>query len=385
MAYPKQTPKLPFLESDILTQITVTYEDIIAEPSKLQHLTDKYGIIIVTNLADNCSQLAEGIKQSMLAMINEPKLNHQQQELIWDIRDGYKKWNRDMIVGIPSKGYSTTKGMPQSKGAWAVRKNPKVREIFGLIHQTDPKDLAVSNDVVYTNMVSRTSEPTSCCAHVTQNDAIKVGSKLSVQGVFHLTDCLTSDTANTAVWIGSHHEEIYRPLQQAIVPNTKTDHEMYLWDLPEKLKDQYHQGWIKHARQVPVPAGAMLLFNSRCIHQCYNTTGGYRVAVPISWEPKSIRDQHPDGRKMLINKLRQVLQGQPTTHWGSLGITNESGHLSYRGKVPMLTLCPEPLRTDLLRFNHVQPAESYKRKGGLYRMSLKQLKNLIKPEYLEMM
>ena len=98
MAYPKQTPKLPFLESDILTQITVTYEDIIAEPSKPQHLTDKYGIIIVTNLADNCSQLAEGIKQSMLAMINEPKLNHQQQELIWDIRDDIKS-GIDMIVG----------------------------------------------------------------------------------------------------------------------------------------------------------------------------------------------------------------------------------------------------------------------------------------------
>ena len=49
-------------------------------------------------------------------------------------------------------------------------------------------------------------------------------------------------------------------------------------------------------RRVPVPSGALLLWNSRTLHQGW--TGGRRLAQPVCWEPRSRRSHAALVRKV---------------------------------------------------------------------------------------
>merc|ERR1712232_612925 len=71
--------------------------------------------------------------------------------------------------------------------------------------------------------------------------------------------------------------------------------------------------WRQHARRAPIPAGSLLLWSSRTVHQGW--TGGPRLAQPVCWEPKSRRNP-----QAYDNKLRLAALGLPSTHWASLGI-----------------------------------------------------------------
>jgi hypothetical protein len=67
---------------------------------------------------------------------------------------------------------------------------------------------------------------------------------------------------------------------------------------------------------VPVPAGALLLWNSRTIHQGW--APGPRLAQPVCWEPKARRS-----RDALIRKAVCCIHGYPTTHWAALGFYHD--------------------------------------------------------------
>merc|ERR1719442_225689 len=72
-------------------------------------------------------------------------------------------------------------------------------------------------------------------------------------------------------------------------------------------------GWCAAARRAPVPAGGLLLWNSRTVHQGWR--GGPRLAQPVCWEPASRRPAAARERK-----LRMAALGLPSTHWASLGL-----------------------------------------------------------------
>ena len=66
------------------------------------------------------------------------------------------------------------------------------------------------------------------------------------------------------------------------------------------------------ARRVPVPAGALLLWDSRLTHQGWS--GGPRLAQPVCWEP---RDRRPNDA--LLRKLWMCSTGSPSSHSSSEG------------------------------------------------------------------
>merc|ERR1740121_2213771 len=72
-------------------------------------------------------------------------------------------------------------------------------------------------------------------------------------------------------------------------------------------------GYRGAARRVPVPAGGLLLWNSKTVHQGWR--GGPRLAQPVCWEPASRRPAAARERK-----LRMAALGLPSTHWASLGL-----------------------------------------------------------------
>merc|ERR1712070_711700 len=87
----------------------------------------------------------------------------------------------------------------------------------------------------------------------------------------------------------------------------------------QSIRINHLQDWIERdslvadaisgTRRVPCPAGSLLLWDSRTIHQGW--AGGPRLAQPVCWEPRTRREQdiHALGRKIFM-----CASGIPSSH-----------------------------------------------------------------------
>merc|ERR1712217_900298 len=83
-----------------------------------------------------------------------------------------------------------------------------------------------------------------------------------------------------------------------------------------KQKRALAAGWASAARRVPVPAGALLLWNSRTIHTGWKA--GPRLAQPVCFEPIERRSA-----KERISKLRLCSLGLPSVHWAGTAMQHD--------------------------------------------------------------
>jgi len=81
----------------------------------------------------------------------------------------------------------------------------------------------------------------------------------------------------------------------------------------EELSQRLSDRWRRESRRVTAPAGSLLLWSSRTLHQGWS--GGPRLAQPVCWEPVGRRSD-----RAFEKKLRLAALGLPSTHWASLGI-----------------------------------------------------------------
>merc|ERR1712187_300862 len=74
-------------------------------------------------------------------------------------------------------------------------------------------------------------------------------------------------------------------------------------------REQLTEQAVISCRRVPCPAGSLLLWDSRTIHQGW--AGGPRLAQPICWEPRQRRESDAGalGRKMFM-----CIAGLPSSH-----------------------------------------------------------------------
>jgi len=79
-----------------------------------------------------------------------------------------------------------------------------------------------------------------------------------------------------------------------------------------RVGELIHEHFVREARRAVLPAGSMLLWDSKTIHQGWK--GGQRLAIPVCWEPSWRRKPEAHRRKMIMCAL-----GCPSTHWASLG------------------------------------------------------------------
>jgi len=66
---------------------------------------------------------------------------------------------------------------------------------------------------------------------------------------------------------------------------------------------------VTGSRRVPCPAGSLLLWDSRTIHQGW--AGGPRLAMPVCWEPRVRRERDRDA---LRRKIFMCAAGVPSSH-----------------------------------------------------------------------
>lgn len=135
------------------------------------------------------------------------------------------------------------------------------------------------------------------------------------QGVLYVWGSQEARSSSTVVWPGSHHETYQRLMRDPAMQarGHKGVHFSPLVALDDRCaREELLAGWYSGGRRVTVPPGALLLWDSRVVHQGWS--GGPRLAQPVCWEPV-----HRRSASAYERKLRLAALGLPSTHWASLG------------------------------------------------------------------
>lgn len=280
---------------------------------------------------------------------------------------GAHAWPRGTHLGSRKAAFAWRHALPHGRFAWSARAHPRVRQVFRHVYgdelagdasrhhsaadttakavDTDSagagsagssagasatgaragSDMVVSTDVLFfTPKSAATREAASCrlWPHADQNiHDPDVGHHRIFQGVLYVWPSDGSDgTTNpstTVVWPRSHHEggpygTLMADANIASVGKAGGNYCQISAMTPSPERTALMAGWCDGARRVPVPAGGLLLWSSRTMHQGW--AGGPRLAAPTCWEPAARR---PD--QALLRKLRLTALGLPSTHWACKG------------------------------------------------------------------
>lgn len=308
----------PIMSSDELTPICVPAS---APAARLRDVFARFGCCLVVDLLDakECAIL-EGLWQADLLRLVDDKqaiTPSVSDNLARVQHDGCRTWPESWQKLLGKKGCASQYGMPHGSFAWAARLHPKVRHIFASLFDVHSDELAVGLDVVFWN-ASDTTEVTSNkqWLHVDQNHRSGL-THLCAQGVLYVWPSTDLRASTTAVWPGSHLATYDRLMQDnhAVQKgrrelNSQSVRINHLHD-PYEREELARQA-IASTRRVPCPAGSLLLWDSRTIHQGWS--GGPRLAQPVCWEPKWRRDEAAYRRKLYM-----CAAGVPSSHSSSEG------------------------------------------------------------------
>jgi ectoine hydroxylase-related dioxygenase (phytanoyl-CoA dioxygenase family) len=295
---------------------------------RVKDVLSEYGFVVVKDIlsVQEQEEAEKLVYEDLVDSVDHAKIDDERMEKLVDaIKDGDERWPRASIPGIISKGFMSLKGMPQGKYAWYMRTNAKCKEIFSHLHGTD--QITVSHDVPFFNPTDVTNDEANLWPHADQNINLKIGSEKSYQGILYVWDSTQPNTSNTVVMPRSWDDDYHTLLEHATPTNlgTTSSHGLYIKDMvDEEEKKELFTKFEKEAVRVQVPAGGLLIFDSRTIHQGYPS--GARLAQPISWEPIENRTEGA-----YLRKLQAMHMGIGTTHWASLGIHHGASFMrSYR-------------------------------------------------------
>ncbi len=112
------------------------------------------------------------------------------------------------------------------------------------------------------------------------------------QSVVYVWPSTTEGASTTLVRPQSHTDVFARVMSDEItgIHGAWGAHYVELRALRDKtLAAELLAGFLAHGRRIPVPAGSVLFWNSRTMHQGHS--GGARLAAPVCWEPKARRSE----------------------------------------------------------------------------------------------
>jgi ectoine hydroxylase-related dioxygenase (phytanoyl-CoA dioxygenase family) len=377
------TYKAPFLRniSDFTVEDPTNTSEIISK-------YDEWGFVVIKNIlsSSECEDAEKLLYEDLLQCIDKTNIKDEKLKSVYqDVANSYEHFPKDSLPGLASKGFLSLCGLPQGKFAWKLRTNPIVRKIYAGLHNCEEQELCVSLDVPFFTPDTYSREDCLVWSHADQNIHVKIGSPNSHQGILYVWDATKQGTSNTVVIPKSHKNE-YFELLNAIPEHAYDAHNgIYITSIPDvKEKERLLKVWCEKSRRIPVPAGGLLIFNSRTIHQGYQN--GLRLAQTVCWEPKIYRTE-----EALIKKLQACVMGIATTHWASLGIHHGvsfitpklpkyvgNGKFHHRNIFPLKNIWLEPL-TNEANEKQVKFGRPHKR-PPTNRLDL--LTPLIKPEFL---
>jgi hypothetical protein len=226
-------------------------------------------------------------------------------------------------LGRINRAFASDYGLPHGRAAWFCRCHPNVYATFQNVFEGEVQrcsaelGLCVGMDNVFFNNCAAPEGEEGLrdrmWPHVDQSIHVRPsGLWECVQGVLYIWPT-TPRSSTTVVWPKSHST-----IFPEMMNTNECDH--HYCSLPVDLYDAF----ATEGYRVQVPAGALLLWNSRTVHQGWNV--GPRLAFPICFEPRQRRDA-----SALLRKTECCDMGAPTTHWASLGLVHGTCSLAPGG------------------------------------------------------
>mmetsp|Transcript_32687 Transcript_32687/g.74708 ORF Transcript_32687/g.74708 Transcript_32687/m.74708 type:complete len:473 (+) Transcript_32687:69-1487(+) len=267
-----------------------------ASPEKLREVYEEHGVVIVTDVltADECNIMENLLLQDFLQLVDKSApLDPIAAEALQRLSDeGLRAWPAWWSRELGFKGMASQRGLPQGWFAWAARLHPHVRQVFANLYNVPKEELAVGLDLAFfsaTDADPATTNPE--WLHVDQNH--RTGATWEcAQGVLYIWPCSESSSC-TVAWPGSQKLEYEQMMhdtfaaERAQARNGQSVHigRLHNPQLREELLEKAVQQGA--AKRIPCPAGSLLLWDSRVLHQGW--AGGPRCAHPVCWEPRARR------------------------------------------------------------------------------------------------
>ena len=194
-------------------------------------------------------------------------------------------------------------GVGNARHAWQIRTNPKVQAVFKELWKTDELVVSMDGSCYYPPIVSSTKD--KCWTH-TDQASNKIG-RVCVQGFV----ALTSNIERTLqVYEGSHllHEQYFKELattsDKSDNKNTEKD-----WNL---IDVKYLETIKYKKRTLQIPAGSLVLWDSRTFHQNSSISNEERLVQYVCYLPKN----NPKNTKAMTKKRAKYFEDmRTTTHW----------------------------------------------------------------------
>eukprot|EP00759_Apiculatamorpha_spiralis_P029670 PhF_6_TR31780/c0_g1_i1/m.46799 len=297
------TYRFRMLESHIADTVSVPFDQI---RTQLRPILDEFGFAIVCDVLTptECAHL----------------------ETLWgtDLKSIVKssgRFNGDVRtwpLGECPLGRPLQWGLAHGQFAWNCRAHPKVKEVYQQLYQGEP--VCVSLDTVFfenrpvddPHMVSnRQSGHTDLNIHLLSAEEQRPGGFDMFQSILYVWPS-GDGNSTTALWPRSHKPEVYDTYMSTFGPS---DGHYCPIQPGKKHSYEFLTKYVEGVRRVSVPAGAMLVWDSRTMHQGWE--GGPRLAQAICMEPTRRRS-----REALQKKQKLVANGVCATHWASTGRTH---------------------------------------------------------------
>lgn len=288
---------------------------------------------------------------------------------------------------------SNFRGLGQGRYPWYFRSHEKIREIYSFLYDLSPEELVVGMDAVFFKpFASPATRWTTEWGHCDHN--IKRADTgpdwLVYQSVASVWPSVTEQDATTVMWPGSH-KEIFPGMMSDPDVTPSNGHYIPLGSLLKSNSPERHrllERYQREARRIPLPAGSLLIWDSRTVHQGWSE--GMRLAMPICWEPRSRRSE-----TALRRKLRLCASGLVTTHWASLGEQHhidahrevfegeavDEGQDIMHVKLPLTTgIIPYGLREGVSWEEVKEACAAAKAKGDQSEKAAERIRSFLKPE-----
>lgn len=303
----------PMMTQNELAAITVPAS---APADQVSLVLAKHGVCLVTGiLSENeCLDFERFWQADLLSVLDSTREDNISNATAKRLREeGIGTWPEAWSANLGKKGMVSQRALPHGAFAWNSRLHTEVRKVFANIFSTPAEDLAVGLDCVFWSAAdSAAAESNNEWLHCDQNHRTGM-TWPCVQGVLYVWPSESEKSSTTVVWPGSHRD-VYRCIMDDMTAYSRGrvagGQGIHLHSLADpQLRENITSKAVAGSRRVPCPAGSLLLWDSRTIHQGW--AGGPRLAQPVCWEPRQRREQDPDA---LSRKMLMCLTGVPSSH-----------------------------------------------------------------------
>jgi len=338
---------LQWMSPEEAAAITVPIADVATRLPAVMH---EYGVAIIEGVVtgEELDALLEAWARDLRGLVDEEAMAAAPQS----VQEAYGRFLREGPSAFPLKaskffttmaGFAVDRCLCHGEFAWAVRKHARVHDVFKAMFGDAP--LVTSMDVPFFTP-SDVGKGPACpwgSAHVDQNlhdSRGDLGTISEYQGVLYAWACRPeNESTATVVWPRSYREGDetcpYATLMEDQASKRLGQFGMHYTQLEMMAGDgqlDLKKRFLQEARRVPVPAGGLLLWNSKTVHT--GAQRGPRLAQPVCLEPLARRSEHER-----LGKLRMAALGLPSMHWASHAIQHDcvrlrAGYLTTGAEVP---------------------------------------------------